>query len=124
MYPPIARAAGVEGEVKLRLEVSSSGNVTKVEAIAGHSFLQHAAIENVKLWRFHCDDCDANEPFHHEMVYVFKLKRLKCDFQSPENWTVEYSLPSKIILTRYRGASGCSDCIIDYQKCEAENMKD
>src|SRR5207248_58385 len=38
-YPPIGRAANVEGEVRLRFNVLSSGEVQNVQALRGHPIL-------------------------------------------------------------------------------------
>ena len=47
-YPPEAKAAGVEGSVKLEVRIGTDGRVMDVTLISGHPLLTPAAIEAVK----------------------------------------------------------------------------
>lgn len=53
-YPKLARQRGQEGEVLLRVAVSSRGEVTHiaVERGSGHKLLDEEALKTVKKWRF------------------------------------------------------------------------
>ena len=52
-HPPLACQARIAGVVKLTFVLSgNAGEPTNVEAISGHPLLKHAAIENVKTWKF------------------------------------------------------------------------
>ena len=53
-YPPLARAARVEGNVVVSFAVKG-GNVQNAEAKSGHPLLVAATIENIKSWRFFQD---------------------------------------------------------------------
>jgi hypothetical protein len=48
IYPPIAKAAQVEGDVILMLALDLSGNVESIEAISGPKMLIPPAIEAIK----------------------------------------------------------------------------
>lgn len=48
VYPPVAKAAHVQGIVKLNVRIGSDGRVTDVNLISGHPMLVQAAIEAVK----------------------------------------------------------------------------
>jgi TonB family protein len=52
VYPPIAKAAHVQGDVLLHADVDEHGKVTAVEAIGGPPMLRQAAIEAVKRWTY------------------------------------------------------------------------
>jgi protein TonB len=52
IYPPIAKAAGIEGTVVLRAMISRSGDVENLETISGHPVLARAAIQAVQRWKF------------------------------------------------------------------------
>jgi protein TonB len=54
IYPPEARARGWEGDVVLRIRVSSAGLVeeVEVEVTSGHAILDAAAVEAARTWRF------------------------------------------------------------------------
>src|SRR5215467_4751152 len=51
-YPPLARAARVQGEVVLSALIDSNGQITNLQLISGHSMLVPAAISAVKQWRY------------------------------------------------------------------------
>ena len=51
-YPAAAKAAGLEGNVILRITVEKDGSVSNVEALAGDSTLAKAAVDAVKQWRY------------------------------------------------------------------------
>jgi TonB family protein len=50
VYPPIARAAHVSGEVKLKVEIGKDGHVTGSKVISGPPMLIGAARECVEEW--------------------------------------------------------------------------
>lgn len=52
VYPPIARAAGVQGTVMLDATITGSGTVTNVRVVSGPQMLRQAAAEAVSRWRF------------------------------------------------------------------------
>jgi TonB family protein len=51
-YPPAAKAAGIQGEVMLRVNVEKDGSVSDVETLNGDSQLAQAALEAVRQWRY------------------------------------------------------------------------
>ncbi len=52
VYPPLARAAGVDGSVQLQVFVAVDGSVTKVEKVSGHPMLVRSAIDAVSQWKY------------------------------------------------------------------------
>ena len=52
IYPPLAKAARVEGVVRLHLLVDSSGAVIKVLDSSGHPLLIRSAIEAAQQYRY------------------------------------------------------------------------
>ena len=52
IYPEVARQAGVEGDVVLRVYVSSSGRVTDLKVLDGPPILVRAAVEAVQQWQY------------------------------------------------------------------------
>jgi TonB family protein len=52
IYPKLARAARIEGPVKLRVTIGTHGSVDQITLISGHPLLVEAAIEAVKQWRY------------------------------------------------------------------------
>lgn len=52
VYPPIARAAGAQGEVTVEVVVNEDGGIESAKAISGHPLLQSAAVEAARQWQF------------------------------------------------------------------------
>ncbi|MGA9041426.1 MAG: energy transducer TonB [Terriglobales bacterium] len=52
-YPPIAKAAHIQGQVVLNAVISKTGVIENITAISGHPTLVPAAIEAVRQWRYH-----------------------------------------------------------------------
>lgn len=51
-YPPIAKAAGAEGIVSVRVKVDEDGNVIAAKAVSGHPLLQAAAVDAARASKF------------------------------------------------------------------------
>jgi len=51
-YPDVARQAGVEGTVTLRVEIGTDGTVQDIEPISGPPLLERVAEEAVAQWRY------------------------------------------------------------------------
>jgi periplasmic protein TonB len=51
-YPPIARAARIEGDVVLAAVISKDGMIKNLTLVSGHPMLVPAAIEAVSQWRY------------------------------------------------------------------------
>jgi TonB family protein len=52
VYPPIAKAAHVSGEVKLQIEIGKDGRVTGTKVVSGPPMLVGSAQECVKQWLY------------------------------------------------------------------------
>jgi protein TonB len=51
-YPPLARAARLQGQVVLQAVISKQGAIENLRVLAGHPMLVPAAIEAVRQWRY------------------------------------------------------------------------
>lgn len=51
-YPPVAKVAGVEGVVFLRVLIDRGGAMQEAEVVQGHPALRNAALEALKSWRW------------------------------------------------------------------------
>jgi protein TonB len=51
-YPPLARAARIQGVVILQAQISKDGSIENLQLISGHPMLAPAAIEAVKQWKY------------------------------------------------------------------------
>jgi TonB family protein len=52
VYPPVAKAAHVQGDVLLHIFVDPKGDVTRVEAVGGPEMLRASATAAVKQWQY------------------------------------------------------------------------
>ncbi len=52
VYPPLARAARVQGVVRLQAVISTDGEIRNLQLIGGPPLLVNAALEAVKQWRY------------------------------------------------------------------------
>lgn len=53
VYPPIAKAAHIQGTVVFDLRIGTSGKIESMKVVSGHPMLQQAAIDCLKQWTFH-----------------------------------------------------------------------
>ena len=51
-YPPIAKAARVQGTVVLQATISKAGTIEDLRVISGPAMLQQAAMDAVREWRY------------------------------------------------------------------------
>jgi protein TonB len=52
IYPPLARAARVQGQVMIRAVISRNGTIENLQTISGHPMLVRAALDAVLQWRY------------------------------------------------------------------------
>lgn len=52
VYPPLARAARIQGTVVLSVLINEQGEIGETKLVNGHPMLAPAAIEAVKQWRY------------------------------------------------------------------------
>jgi TonB family protein len=71
-YPPLARAARIQGQVILHFTVNERGDTSDVEAVTGPPMLQRAAIEGVQSWKFSWDHACACH-VKKEVVFVYSF---------------------------------------------------
>lgn len=51
-YPPLAKAARVQGTVRLQAVIAADGRISGLRVVSGPSLLMNAAVEAVKQWRY------------------------------------------------------------------------
>src|SRR5688572_42260 len=72
VYPPIAVAARVTGEVEVKVSVRPDGSVDSTVGITGPPLLHRAAVEAAQQSRFECRECGEGT-ISYSVVYVFEL---------------------------------------------------
>lgn len=56
-YPPLARIAGLQGDVDLMLAIRRDGSVESAAPVSGHPILIRAAVDSVLRSQFECRGC-------------------------------------------------------------------
>jgi TonB family protein len=94
-YPPVARQAGIVGDVVLVAHIGSDGSVSIPILKSGHPILLQAAEANLKAWKF-----QAGESQEMEITYHFKLRenssgsaQTQCAFDFPDSVTISSNAP-------------------------------
>ena len=52
LYPRLAQAAGVQGEVVLQAVIGKDGRIENLHALSGNPLLVKAALDAVQQWRY------------------------------------------------------------------------
>jgi protein TonB len=52
IYPPLARAARIQGQVRLQAIINRDGRIENLQALSGHPMLVQAALDAVRQWRY------------------------------------------------------------------------
>lgn len=82
IYPPVARAAHVTGDVDLVLTIRPDGAVDSVEVASGHPLLKESAVTSARQSQFECRRC--TEPFNeYRLVYTFNVEG-ECECEPKE----------------------------------------
>lgn len=71
VYPPVARAARIEGTVELDVVIGANGDVKSAQVLSGPRMLQSASLESARQWQYACRGC--SEPMHYRITFVFKV---------------------------------------------------
>jgi TonB family protein len=53
VYPPIAKAARIQGAVVVQVQVGTTGRIESMKFVSGPAMLQQAAIDALKGWTYH-----------------------------------------------------------------------
>jgi hypothetical protein len=88
LYPPLARAANVQGVVHLKI-TTDGHRVIATHVEDGNKLLASAAVENVRTWQF-----STHEPRTFTVTYHYKLDAKLTG--SPNNSTVVLRLPTEV----------------------------
>lgn len=77
VYPPLARAAHMTGDVKVNVGLRRDGSVSSVEVVGGHPLLKDAALRSAQNSTFNCQNCN-EELMSYSFTYTFSLRDIDC----------------------------------------------
>jgi Gram-negative bacterial TonB protein C-terminal len=98
VYPPIALAAGVSGDVELSVKLSPDGAIEAVDAISGPLMLRQPALDDVKRSKFECGGCvEAVTQFR--LVYRFDLAEASMFAGRDDSYPRITQTPEKVTIT-------------------------
>jgi len=109
-YPVIARAARVQGTVRLQLKINPDGSVLSVDVLSGHPLLAASTATTMRKWRFACLDCSFGQEFNLVVAVKYRVGVLPCDYYSPKLHYTRYSFPYDVEVFRYPPEATCNDC--------------
>jgi TonB family protein len=99
-YPPIARAAHVSGDVRLRLMIRRDGTVDSVQVLDGPPMLLAGSISAAKSLTFDCISC-AEETVPYEVTFLFQVvptdPEKSCDRTYPEKIPATFDSSKQVI---------------------------
>ena len=105
-YPPAAKAAGVEGNVRVRIVVDKLGKVESAEAIDGHPLLQTAAVEAARQLLFEPVEIDGVPvKVVGTMSYNFSMDGKEKD-AAPQGRPLKKVQPTYPAIAKAAGAEG------------------
>ena len=103
-YPPLARAACVQGSVAVLVEIGEEGQVTATDILYGHTLLRSAADSAAKKWRF-----EARSDTARREVLRFTFRILP--FETPaKRLKAILTRPTDVEIRSYPPEPSCDDC--------------
>jgi len=102
-YPPVARAAHIEGNVVIKAIIGTDGSVVQAQIISGHPMLSREALLSVSKWRY--------QPVLRDSSPVEVATAV----------TVEFKLSDQPQTIKTAGASSAS--VVDSQAASAETIQ-
>jgi protein TonB len=73
VYPPLARQARIQGEVRLEAVIAKDGTIQNLRVIEGHPLLVQSALSAVQQWRYQPTVLN-NEPVEVETVIIVRFR--------------------------------------------------
>jgi|SRR5580765_340080 len=93
IYPRLAAAAAIHGDVELNLVIGQNGSVESVNVATGHPMLRQAAIDSASNSRFECEDCSKSGASY-SLKYQFRI--MATDPEQYCNHATHDTPPSKL----------------------------
>jgi TonB family protein len=105
-YPPIARAACIQGAIAVLVNVDSTGKVTAIDILYGHPLLRRSAEGAARAWTFDSskDESNARRDF---LRFVFHI----LPFETPEKRLKPvWSGNTDVEIKSHPAEPSCDDC--------------
>lgn len=112
LYPPIAVAARIKGDVVVRVVIGTDGVVVHAEAVSGQKWLQQSAVKAAEKWKFELADTVTTNrssliKFSYELLSEDDKDESETIFLSPDAVVLKHR-PAKPTVTYSRQATDAS----------------
>jgi TonB family protein len=87
IYPPVARAAHITGDVDLVLTIRPDGEVDSVVVASGHPLLKESAVTSAQQSQFECRGC-TEQVNKYRLVYTFNIEG-ECECEPRETPSIK-----------------------------------
>ena len=87
-YPPIARLARIEGEVKVSFVLNSRGEVASLEVLSGHPMLREFTSATVKSWKFRIPNDLFRTEWKYETTFRYHLSGRELQWNETAKLTI------------------------------------
>lgn len=101
-YPPVARAAQLQGTIVVKLRIGENGEILAIETrpadgqVLGYQFLKHETEKFVKNWTFGCLNCSPDVPYEHSLKFTYLLDG---EASSQDSTKVIMDLPNQVTIS-------------------------
>lgn len=130
-YPPLARQARIEGDVKIEVSVRQDGSVDSAEVVSGHPMLKQAALDSVQQSQYACRSC-SKDATPLMLMYTFGFYRdagcreittrktvrssrclflWKCGVRETHDWAAVYRKPQVTQTLNHVTILVSTDCV-------------
>jgi TonB family protein len=106
IFPAIARAAHVSGEVAVEARIGVEGKVLSAKASSGHPLLRKAAEEAAMRWQFGTST-DPGSSRNAQLIFVFRIMP-RCS--KADELTSIFSPPYRVEVRVEKPEVICNDC--------------
>ncbi len=109
-YPALARAARIEGQVRLEFVLNQNGDPSSVVVVSGHPMLASPAAETVKTWKFEFPENAFQEGRKYETTFHYKLSKEEFEQQNQPKISVAVNTFHDIEIMATFADAQASDC--------------
>ncbi len=109
-YPPLARAAHIEGEVRLEFVLNRDGDPSSVTVVSGHPMLVPATVATVKTWKFEFPENAFQEGQKYETTFAYKLSKKEIEQENQPKVSVAVNTFHRVEIVATWADVQASEC--------------
>ncbi len=98
IYSPLARTVGMQGLVRVKVDIASEGVPTDVTVVSGEPVLSGSALDAIKGWRF-CSRLAQGQKREIVVTFTFTISKSKPPTQSWAPTEVSFDSPASVTIT-------------------------